>query len=253
MSHDDDNPFRRLAREFAERRRNASVEQAGASPLSKEWTPRPSRKERRGAAAYEDSAEDKADAALFLEAVRRIKPLPRKGGGRSHHNDAFAVSLAAKMREARDGPFCAPDPKRAPPVDSPGSPGPDEASTLPDGQELSFAAMLKSLERRQTEVIMSAKEEALFSKAMQGVAPLTKRGREVAAPVGRAASPRAVDPAKALRDVLEGRVEFALHHTDEYMEGFVVGVDPLVLAKLRSGQYSPEKPVDLHGMNARQA
>ena len=48
-------------------------------------------------------------------------------------------------------------------------------------------------------------------------------------------------------------MEFALHHTDEYMEGFVVGVDPWVLARLRNGQFSPESHVDLHGMNASQA
>ena len=88
---------------------------------------------------------------------------------------------------------------------------------------------------------------------MQGVVPMHGRGRDVAAPPeqGKQAPPR--DPAKALRDVLEGRAEFALHLTDEYVEGFVAGVDPLVLARLRSGRYSPERHLDLHGMNARQA
>jgi DNA-nicking Smr family endonuclease len=96
-------------------------------------------------------------------------------------------------------------------------------------------------------------DEALFSRAMQGVIPVRGRGRDVTAPPEREKRALPRDPAQALRDVLEGRVEFALHHTDEYLEGFVVGVDPLVLARLRSGQYSPEKHLDLHGMNARQA
>lgn len=95
--------------------------------------------------------------------------------------------------------------------------------------------------------------EALFAKAMRGVKPVSAKGREVTTPAGGGRQPQTRDPAQALRDVLEGRVEFALHHTDEYMEGFVVGVDPLVLARLRAGQYSPEKHLDLHGMNGRQA
>ena len=37
------------------------------------------------------------------------------------------------------------------------------------------------------------------------------------------------------------------------MEGYVVGVDPLILARLRSGQFSPEAHLDLHGQNAAQA
>ena len=93
----------------------------------------------------------------------------------------------------------------------------------------------------------------LFSQAMQGVLPVSGKGRDVAAPVEGGRNTFTHDPAKGLREVLEGKVEFALHHTDEYVEGFVVGVDPLVLARLRAGQYSPEKHLDLHGMNAGQA
>ncbi len=97
-------------------------------------------------------------------------------------------------------------------------------------------------------------EELLFAKAMQGVAPVITKGREVPRPAGKKGEGvPAVDPAKALRDLLEGRVEFALHHTDEFVEGYVVGLDPLVLARLRSGQFSPEAHLDLHGQNANQA
>lgn len=96
--------------------------------------------------------------------------------------------------------------------------------------------------------------EDLFGKAMQGVAPLAARGREIAPPsTAGAAQMPPVDPAKALRDLLEGRVEFALYHSDEYMEGHVVGVDHAVLGRLRAGQLSPEGHLDLHGQNARQA
>ena len=95
--------------------------------------------------------------------------------------------------------------------------------------------------------------EELFIRAMQGVVPVHGKGREIAAVPGGSGNTFAHDPAKGLREVLEGKVEFALRHTDEYLEGFVVGMDPLALARLRAGQYSPEKHLDLHGMNAGRA
>lgn len=95
--------------------------------------------------------------------------------------------------------------------------------------------------------------EALFAKAMQGVVRIHGKGRAVAAAAGKNRTAPRHDPATALREVLEGKMEFALHHTDEYMEGCVVGVDPLLLARLRAGRYSPEGHLDLHGMNAEQA
>jgi len=99
-------------------------------------------------------------------------------------------------------------------------------------------------------------DATLFLDAVQGAAPVSGKGRDVVVPAGGGGEGRiasAPDPAKELRDVLEGKVAFSLHHTNEYVEGFVVGMDPLVLARLRAGQYSPEKHLDLHGMNAEQA
>ena len=113
---------------------------------------------------------------------------------------------------------------------------------------------------RKERTLVAEDDAALFLDAVQGAAPVSGKGREVAVPVisgsmGGSAPMHALgsDPAKGLREVLEGKVEFALHHTDEYVEGFAVGVDPLVLARLRAGQYSPEKHLDLHGLNTGQA
>jgi DNA-nicking Smr family endonuclease len=97
-------------------------------------------------------------------------------------------------------------------------------------------------------------EEDLFSQAMRGVAPVARKGREIvpAAPREPGALP-AADPGGALRDLLEGRLEFSLTYSDEYMEGAVVGVDPAVLGRLRAGRFSPEAHLDLHGQNSGQA
>jgi len=94
----------------------------------------------------------------------------------------------------------------------------------------------------------------LFDKAMNGVAPLAARGREVPRkrPVPAAAT-GGRSPAVIMQEILNGRIEFALHNTREYLEGSVVGVDPHVVARLKAGALSPEAHIDLHGLNAEQA
>lgn len=94
-------------------------------------------------------------------------------------------------------------------------------------------------------------DDMSFATAMRGITPLSGKGREV---------PPAVTPGKAatsgrdpVQDFLEGRIEFALEYTEEYLEGHVVGLDELTIGKLRAGQYSPEAHLDLHGLNALQA
>lgn len=56
-----------------------------------------------------------------------------------------------------------------------------------------------------------------------------------------------------MADYMAARLEFAVSSSDEYLEGHVVGLDELVMNRLREGQYSPEAHLDLHGLNAEQA
>lgn len=94
-----------------------------------------------------------------------------------------------------------------------------------------------------------------FMQAMsqlKGVAPLAGRGREVTPeptpPLAYTAPDR-----HPLQDFMEGKLEFTLASTDEYVEGHVVGLDLLLVSKLQNGQFSPEAHLDLHGLNAEQA
>ena len=90
-----------------------------------------------------------------------------------------------------------------------------------------------------------------FLLAMEGVKPLRKAGRDVA-PAAPASSMKHV-AANVLQDIIDGKVEFELTFTDEYIEGYVIGVNPLIIGKLRQGGYSPEASLDLHGLNSLQA
>ena len=90
-----------------------------------------------------------------------------------------------------------------------------------------------------------------FVKAMRDVRPLKNKGRDVLRNVEPPAAPDPPQP--SFLALLENTLEFALYFSEEYVQGHVVGLESLILQKLRTGQYSPESHLDLHGLNARQA
>ncbi len=94
-------------------------------------------------------------------------------------------------------------------------------------------------------------DDAVFLQAMGEVVPLQGRGRDVA-PVPAAATPPPHGEI-SLQDFMDGKLEFALSFSDEYLEGHVVGLDQMTINKLRAGAFSPEAHLDLHGLNALQA
>ena len=90
----------------------------------------------------------------------------------------------------------------------------------------------------------------LFASAMAGVQTMSGKGRDVP----QAAPPRpllrkesASDP---LQDFMDGKVEFSLEFTDEYLQGHIVGLDSQIINKMKAGEFSSEAHLDLHGLNA---
>lgn len=94
-------------------------------------------------------------------------------------------------------------------------------------------------------------QEDEFALAMRQVTPIRKKGRSVIAPPKL--SPPRVIHTPTLDDFMAGKLEFAISGSDEYLEGHVVGLDELILTRLREGQFSPEAHYDLHGLNSEQA
>ena len=253
-------------------------------------SPTPATKRSRRDFPAQDSDDDR-DAALFLKAVSGASPIRNKdrhasaggtGGSNSRTERAqglfapdsgmahAAHPLASRLQEHPLSNVEANDSPRAPAMQTTGratalsarsghsgasrAPGTDnktEEKRLRSFHSLRTAPHTPELQDRDESA--SGEEDLLFAKAMQGVSPVKNRGRDVAVPAGKNKAAPSIDPAKALRDLLEGRLEFALHHTDEFVEGYVVGIDPLILARLRAGQFSPEAHLDLHGQNALQA
>ncbi len=91
-----------------------------------------------------------------------------------------------------------------------------------------------------------------FYKAMQDVKSLDGKGRAVV-PCPKELNvipPPATNP---LQDFMDGKLEFALNATEDYVEGHILGMDLMTVGKLQSRQYSPEAHIDLHGLNVEQA
>ena len=100
-------------------------------------------------------------------------------------------------------------------------------------------------------------EDSLFFSAMQGVAPVAGSGRQIQPPPppAPAADPEDSDDAdaKLMRQAVQGAIEFDLELSDEYMRGFVRGLDSKIFQQLKAGSLSVEGHLDLHGQNADQA
>ena len=79
----------------------------------------------------------------------------------------------------------------------------------------------------------TGEEDINFFAAMQDVTPLSGKGREVAAeaPVS---IPPVQTPPNPLQEFIDGKLEFALAFTDEYVEGHVVGLDLMLVGKLQA-------------------
>lgn len=102
-----------------------------------------------------------------------------------------------------------------------------------------------------------AAEDATFLAAMQGVAPMKGTGRQVQptpppAPVFEDEDGDDSD-SKLMRQAMQGPIEFELELSDEYMHGFVRGLDSKIFQQLKAGRLSAEGHLDLHGQNADQA
>lgn len=100
-------------------------------------------------------------------------------------------------------------------------------------------------------IIPGPEEVDPFLDAMRNTKPLEGKGRAIAPrPI-----PRQVASLReyTLEDFMAGKLEFAVSSTNEYLEGHVVGMDELIMNRLRAGGYSTEANLDLHGLNSSQA
>ncbi|MBI9078292.1 MAG: Smr/MutS family protein [Pseudodesulfovibrio sp.] len=102
-------------------------------------------------------------------------------------------------------------------------------------------------------------EEQVFMAAMQGVKEINNsKGRQVAPKAQSPTQPSSIEPedeiGKSLKQFLRGDIEFELEYTDEFMYGYVRGLDIKTFQQLKAGSLSSTASrLDLHGMTSDQA
>src|SRR5206468_10660124 len=106
--------------------------------------------------------------------------------------------------------------------------------------------------------VLMQREKALFLAEMAGVTLLPKdlRGRVEKPPALLPQPLYLIDDYEALadlRDLVEGRGEFTIQYTDEYMEGLAPGVDRRLAQRLHRGDYAVQAHIDLHGHTVEEA
>ncbi len=96
-------------------------------------------------------------------------------------------------------------------------------------------------------------DESFLRHALEGVRPLHRNG------VARARIP--IDPPTThtivdedaeviaqLSDLVSGQSPFDITESDEYVEGYRVGLDPRLVSQLRRGEFAVQAHFDMHGM-----
>jgi DNA-nicking Smr family endonuclease len=132
---------------------------------------------------------------------------------------------------------------------------------LPKVRQKSAPAASRGHRKQSRERESEKTDRELFLEAVQDVEPLNDNagGRKIVPsgappPAGpKEAEAGEKEGGKYLQDLVDGKVEFEIEMSTEYLQGNVRGLDPRTFRKLKSGRFSPEAHLDLHGMNAEDA
>lgn len=256
MSDDEafgDNPFRALkAEQFPDRKKSRTLQPKVVKR---------SRRERRSMGQEDNGAEvSSEERELFLRAMGRVSPDMRVDGGFSLQElGVMPLSLPKNSTKGvhKSSPENTPESSPSSPKSSVNSSKKPRrrsctaSSTSTERIDIPVQSKVVGREENFAGVETVDEDAAVFLQAMQTVQPLATRGRDVNPQPAQGQPPQQGEI--GMQDVMEGKLEFALWSTDEYMEGHVVGLDEMTMSKLRSGSLSPEAHLDLHGLNAVQA
>ncbi len=99
-----------------------------------------------------------------------------------------------------------------------------------------------------------AEEPLVFDEAMRDIQKIVQDKRRV----GQIRSDRKAiadehDAERKLAEALSEEYRLNVTNLPEYMEGCVEGTNPVTMEKLRGGEYSVQKVLDLHGLGAEEA
>ncbi len=98
-------------------------------------------------------------------------------------------------------------------------------------------------------------EQDEFLDAMRGVRKVDRKKQRLHRKAAHViqAGPTTGNETHLMDETLKEGHAFNVVNLPEYMEGYVDAVSPLVMEKLRSGEFSIQKVLDLHGLSAHDA
>src|SRR5208282_4493113 len=96
-------------------------------------------------------------------------------------------------------------------------------------------------------------DESFLRRALEGVRPLNSNGNRrsripLEPPVTHTIVDEDAEVIAQLSDLVSGQAPFDITESDEYLEGYRVGLDPRLVSQLRSGEFAVQAHFDMHGM-----
>ncbi len=96
-----------------------------------------------------------------------------------------------------------------------------------------------------------ANDETILRRALEGVRPLNGDRRvrtPVEPPMTHTIVNEDAEVVAQLSDLVSGQAPFDITESDEYVEGYRVGLDPRLVSELRRGKFSVQAHIDMHGL-----
>jgi DNA-nicking Smr family endonuclease len=96
-------------------------------------------------------------------------------------------------------------------------------------------------------------DESYLRRALEGVRPLDSHGNRrsrvpLEPPVTHSIVDEDAEVVAQLSDLVSGQAPFDITESDEYVEGYRVGLDPRLVSQLRRGEFAVQAHFDMHGM-----
>jgi DNA-nicking Smr family endonuclease len=97
----------------------------------------------------------------------------------------------------------------------------------------------------------SVDDETILRRALEGVRPLNGDRRlrtPVEPPTTHTIVNEDAEVIAQLSDLVSGQLPFDITESDEYVEGYRVGLDPRLVSELRRGKFAVQAHFDMHGL-----
>jgi DNA-nicking Smr family endonuclease len=111
-----------------------------------------------------------------------------------------------------------------------------------------FSNLSEFIKDNKIELKKNQKDESsAFSQAMEGVKEIHQNKNIIKKKIHAKHLPTKNDAKKQLEEAVADHHNFNVTNLPEYMEGYIEDINPITMEKLRSGEFSIQKVLDLHG------